>query len=280
MRKIALDVGDSKIGIALSDTTCMIACGYETYKRTGDLERDCDYMIEFCKKRDADTIVVGLPYKMDGSESKQTEKTRQFAEKLESYGKVKIDYFDERLTTAQAERALIESGERREKRNQIVDKVAATIILQSYLDKYNNHRKEEKEELEKLLSDMLNDTNGEDDDEPYILTFENEDGKEVDYTEVAKFEYLNDTYIMLTPFDLNCEKPAEFSELSDVCFCKEIMSLEGEEYNEYEMVDDSELAIELYQTYITLSAEREASQDDDPLDYEFVEIADPEEENN
>ena len=85
-----------------------------------------------------DTIVIGLPVNMDGTEGDRVVITRQFAEELKPYvGERKIVFQDERLTTVQAERMLIQGGVRREKRKKVIDKVAATIILQSYLDKIN-----------------------------------------------------------------------------------------------------------------------------------------------
>ena len=137
MRKLALDVGDVRIGFATSDIMGIIASGYETYTRKGAL-KDYEYIRDFCKNNQVDTIVIGLPVNMDGTEGDRVTITRQFAEELKEYiGDRKIVFQDERLTTVQAERMLIQGGVRREKRKKVIDKVAATIILQSYLDKIN-----------------------------------------------------------------------------------------------------------------------------------------------
>lgn len=136
MRKVALDLGEVRIGIANSDMLGMIASGYESYTRKKD-ERDYRYIADFCKEKGADTIILGLPYNMDGSEGPRVQITREFAEKLKEYTDIPIVFMDERLTTVQAERMLIEGGVRRDKRKKVIDKVAATIILQSYLDKIN-----------------------------------------------------------------------------------------------------------------------------------------------
>ncbi len=133
MRKLALDVGDVRIGFATSDIMGIIASGYETYTRKG-APKDYEYIKEFCAKNSVDTIVIGLPLNMDGTEGDRVEITRQFADELKPYVEnIKIVFQDERLTTVQAEKMLIQGGVRREKRKQVIDKVAATLILQAYL---------------------------------------------------------------------------------------------------------------------------------------------------
>jgi RNAse H-fold protein YqgF len=139
MRKIGLDIGSVRIGIASSDPLGIIAGGYESYTRKYP-EADYKYIAEYAKQKVADAIVIGLPYNMDGSEGERVRLTREFAEGLKAHTGVKIDFMDERLTTVQAERMLIEGGVRREKRRQVIDKVAATIILQAYLDKGAGNR--------------------------------------------------------------------------------------------------------------------------------------------
>ncbi len=137
MRKIALDIGTVRIGIATSDPMGIIAGGYETYNRTKDMEKDLKYIAELAKSKQCDTFVLGLPLNMDGTEGEKVAEIRDFAEKLSQYTDIKIVFQDERLSTISAQKFLIESGLRREKRKNVVDKVAATIILQSYLDRIN-----------------------------------------------------------------------------------------------------------------------------------------------
>ncbi len=134
-RKIALDVGDVRIGVAVSDLMGICANPRETYVRCGDEDRDVAYFVEYAKKEGADAFVVGLPKNMDGTEGPRAEITREFGEKLRETSGLDVVYVDERLTTVSAERMLIDADVRREKRKKVVDKVAATIILQSYLDK-------------------------------------------------------------------------------------------------------------------------------------------------
>lgn len=135
MRKLALDVGDVRIGLALSDITGIIASGYETYTRKG-VPQDYEYIRDFIIKNSVDGVVLGLPVNMDGSEGPRVIITRQFGEELKEFiPNIPMTFLDERLTTVQAERMLIEGGVRREKRKKVIDKVAATLILQAYLDR-------------------------------------------------------------------------------------------------------------------------------------------------
>jgi len=134
VRVMALDVGDAKIGVSFSDILGIIANGYETYVRKKD-DRDFVYIAELIKSKDVGTVVVGLPVSMNGVEGIRAEIVRAFAAKLSEYTDVNIVFQDERLSTVSAEKILIEADIRRDKRKKVIDKVAATIILQSYLDK-------------------------------------------------------------------------------------------------------------------------------------------------
>ena len=133
MRKMALDYGEVRIGIAFSDLLNIIANGYETYTRK-DIEKDLDDLAKLCTEKEVDTIVIGLPINMDGTEGERAVATREFAEKLKSKTNLPIKFLDERLTSVSAEKLLIEADMRREKRKQVIDKISATIILQNYLD--------------------------------------------------------------------------------------------------------------------------------------------------
>lgn len=134
-RKVALDVGDVRIGVAVSDMLGITANPRETYVRKGKtFEDDINYFVKYAKEEDADAFVIGLPMNMDGTEGPRAEVTREFGDALKEASGLQVIYIDERLTTVSAERMLIGADVRREKRKQVIDKVAATIILQSYLD--------------------------------------------------------------------------------------------------------------------------------------------------
>ena len=139
--KIALDVGDVRIGVAVSDLLGITANPRETYvRKKNDVDADIAYFCEYAKREDADAFVLGLPKNMDGTEGPRAEVTRQFGDMLEKASGIPVYYQDERLTTVSAERMLIDADVRREKRKKVIDKVAATIILQSYLDSHSSFK--------------------------------------------------------------------------------------------------------------------------------------------
>lgn len=139
MRKIALDVGDKTIGVAVSDPLNITAQGITTIERVG-IRKDAGKVIDYIREYECDTVVIGLNKRLDGTDSPQTEKVYEFKKMLENkmrstgLGNVKIDFYDERFTTVMAERVLKEAELTRKERKKVVDKQAAVIILQSYLD--------------------------------------------------------------------------------------------------------------------------------------------------
>lgn len=132
-RKMGIDYGDKRIGIALTDALCIISSPYEVYKNVGQ-EDAIEHIIKLIKEYDVDEIAMGLPLNMDGTEGERAIIHRQFGEKLESLSEVKVYYIDERLTSAEAEEILISSGVRREKRKELIDKISAQIILQTFIE--------------------------------------------------------------------------------------------------------------------------------------------------
>ena len=132
-RIMAIDYGDVRIGIALSDLTRTIANGYENYTRK-EPNADMAHLVDIARSNNVRKVVFGLPYNMDGTDSNQTVKTRQFAESFASASGLEIVYQDERLTSKIAERVLIDSDMSRAKRKGVLDKLSATIILQDYLN--------------------------------------------------------------------------------------------------------------------------------------------------
>lgn len=134
-RVLALDVGDRRIGVAVSDPLGMTAQGIETYQRTGDDEKDVAHFVDLLKGYAPVKLVVGMPRNMNGTYGPQTEKVRSFAEAICAVWNGELEYCDERLTTMSAERVLIDADVSRQKRKKVIDKMAAVIILQSYLDR-------------------------------------------------------------------------------------------------------------------------------------------------
>lgn len=135
-RYLALDVGDRRIGVAVSDLLGITAQGIETYQRTDDLETDVMHFVELLRQYAPVKLVVGMPRNMNGSYGPQTEKVKAFAEEIQKKWDGEVDYCDERLTTMSAERILIDADVSRQKRKKVIDKMAAVIILQSYLDQH------------------------------------------------------------------------------------------------------------------------------------------------
>ena len=141
MRILGLDVGTKTVGVAVSDPLGVIATGVTTIERVG-IRKDCGKVIDYIKEYDCDTVVIGLPLNLDGSDSVQTEKVREFRTMLENklrssgpLSAVKIEWQDERYSTYEAEEVLIEANMSREDRKKIIDRQAAIVILQRYLDR-------------------------------------------------------------------------------------------------------------------------------------------------
>ena len=133
-RVLALDVGDKRIGVAVSDPLGITAQGLETYTRTGDTEKDAEHIAELAKKYEPVRLLFGMPRNMDGSYGFQSEMVKEFAQAVLKVWDGEHAFFDERLTTVSAERVLVEADMDWRKRRKVVDKLAATIILQGYLD--------------------------------------------------------------------------------------------------------------------------------------------------
>jgi putative Holliday junction resolvase len=133
MRVLGLDIGDKTIGIAISDPLGYTAQGITTIRRKSEA-MDIEELKKICKEYAVDTIVSGLPKNMNNSIGPQGEKVIKLCEVIKENIQVPIIMWDERLTTVAANRAMLEADLSRAKRKKIVDKVAATYILQGYLD--------------------------------------------------------------------------------------------------------------------------------------------------
>ena len=141
MRILGLDVGSKTVGVAVSDPLGVIATGVTTIERVG-IRKDTGRVIDYIKEYGCEKVVIGLPLSLDGSDSVQTRKVRDFREMLENklrssgpLSKVKIEWQDERYSTVEAEEVLIEADMSREDRKKIIDRQAAIVILQRYLDR-------------------------------------------------------------------------------------------------------------------------------------------------
>lgn len=134
LRYFAIDVGDKRIGLAVSDALGITAQGLETYSRTGDIERDAEYIRNAAGKYAPCRLIFGLPRNMDGSYGPACDKVKAFAEAVCKGWDGECDFYDERLSTIVAEKALYEAEYNWKKRRKVVDKMAAQVILQGYLE--------------------------------------------------------------------------------------------------------------------------------------------------
>ena len=133
-RIVALDPGAARIGLAISDEVKTIAFPRESVSARGGDEKAAARVAEALAEEHVQTIVVGLPLRLDGTEGESARRARSFAAALSRCLDAEVVFWDERLTTSAAERSLREMGRRGSKRREVVDQLAATILLQSYLD--------------------------------------------------------------------------------------------------------------------------------------------------
>lgn len=139
MRILGLDLGSKTVGIALSDALGFTAQGIETFVFPDNkYDVALKYVVETAKKHGVDKIVLGYPKNMNGSIGERGQISEKFKEQLQTHLNVDVILWDERMTTMMAEQILIDANVSRQKRKKIIDKMAAVVILQSYLDAFSN----------------------------------------------------------------------------------------------------------------------------------------------
>lgn len=143
MRIMGLDFGSKTVGVAVSDSLLLTAQGVEIIRRKEEnkLRQTLARIEELILEYEVEELVLGLPKNMNATEGIRAELTYEFKEKLERRTGLPVYMWDERLTTVEADRTMMEAGVRREHRKEYVDKIAATFILQGYLDRRNMERK-------------------------------------------------------------------------------------------------------------------------------------------
>jgi len=134
---LAVDFGDVRTGLAVSDSTRFLASGIG-YISPGGIEKTADAVAEVAKKEGVSAVVVGLPRNMDGSEGSRAERCKKFARMLEERCSLPVAMFDERMTTMTASRYLNATNTKGSKRKQVIDALSAQIILQNCLDRLKN----------------------------------------------------------------------------------------------------------------------------------------------
>ena len=229
-RILALDVGDRRIGIAVSDPLGLTAQPIETYTRVG-YGPDTRRIAALAAQYDTRRILCGLPRNMDGTQGFQVEKVKEFAAKLEELGLV-VEYYDERMTTMLAESALLEANMRREDRKKKVDMVAAVVILQSYLD----------------ARAAMADDGDEADDGDGILEMEDEDGNLIRFYLSASIRYADEDYVLLT-----CAEATGDIEQDESFIMR--CTTDGEGNACYQSLEDEALIAAVYEAYLAQSEE-------------------------
>ena len=139
MRILGVDYGDSRIGLSVCDEMEILASPLVTIKSLS-MKKNIDSVSDIAKRENVSLIVVGLPLNMDGSEGERAGKSRAFGRVLERVSGIKVEYFDERLTSVEAEEIMQSVGVKKDKRKNIVDRIAAQLILQSYIDANKNKK--------------------------------------------------------------------------------------------------------------------------------------------
>ena len=144
---MGLDLGTKTIGVAISDSLQNIATSLETVKRS-KFKADSARLLEIIDEHEIIALILGLPLNMDGSEGPRAQSTRAFARNMANLIEIPLIFWDERLSTVAAERTLIEADSSRKRRKEVIDKMAANIILQGALDRLQYIRHDEKNKTE------------------------------------------------------------------------------------------------------------------------------------
>ncbi len=243
-RILALDVGEKRIGVAVSDPMGWTAQGIETIFTHG-VEKDVARIAELLAEYDTDRLVVGLPKSLSGTAGPQAERIMAFAEHLTARG-WQVRWQDERLTTAQAHRTLIEGEVRREKRKQVVDKLAATYILQSFLDAggWKDERPLINISNVRIWKGVLpmENNNMEMDN---IIELVDENDNPIRFEHIMTLQFEGEDYVLLAPVD-----PTEDMEEDEVL----VLQIDNDENGDeiYVSVEDDALVQKVFEKYLEI----------------------------
>ncbi len=188
-RAIAFDIGNKRIGVAISDPFNEYAMPCETYVRTRNIDADASALAKLAADKGVGVIVCGMPFHYDGSEGIQTVKTREFIEYLREKTDLPIELEDERFTTMQARETQIMGGVKCTDRKKTIDSIAASYILESYLIRQKNQNKKMEERT--MTDEMENEVYEEED---RIFEVESEDGEMEKLYHIATIEYEGGMY--------------------------------------------------------------------------------------
>ncbi len=248
-RILALDVGDKRIGVAVSDSLGWTAQPLETYTRVG-YGPDTRHLAALAEQYQTRQVLCGLPRNMDGTQGGQAQKVQAFAAELEKAG-LHVIFWDERMTTVTAERALIEGHVRREERKKKVDMLAATIILQAYLDAGRPHEQPEQSEGKNMNDDQDN-----------VVELLDEEGQAVRFEHLMTLEHEGKDYVLLTELG-DGEGDSEESE-GEVYILRIDTDERGEDC--YVAVEDEDVLQAVFDKFVVLSGQDELYGEDDEED--------------
>lgn len=243
-RILALDIGEKRIGVAVSDPLGWTAQGVETIFTRGT-EKDVERIAQLLEEYNTDRLVVGLPRSLNGQTGPQAERIIAFVENLTARG-WQVRYQDERLTTAQAHRTLIEGDVKRAQRKQVVDKLAATYILQSFLDA--GGWKEEKPlprvyDVQIWKGGLPVENNNMEMDNIIELVDENDNPIRFEHIMTLQFE--GEDYVLLAPVD-----PTEDMEEDEVLVLRIDNDENGDEI--YVSVEDDAIVQKVFEKYLEI----------------------------
>ncbi len=251
MRVICLDVGERRIGVAVSDPLDLTAQGVETIFCSG-LQNDVARVDELCRQYETNRILCGLPLNMNGSEGFQAARVRKMADTLLERG-YEVRFQDERLTTKLATDVLLQADVRRSRRKQVVDKLAATYILQSFLD--SGGWKEEtrsKDGIKKLFQSEVWHMNEEFNNQDMEMDAENivelvdDEGNDVRFEHLMTLEHNGDIYICLAPAE-----PMEDVEDDELVIMRIIQDEDGNDV--YTTIESEEELNAVFEKYLEIA---------------------------
>lgn len=241
-RVIAFDIGNKRIGVAISDPFGEYAMPCETYHRTKSFWTDVEAIARIAKERGAEVIVCGMPVNFDGSESVQTVKTAEFIEALKEKTSLPIVLEDERFTTMQAREVQIQGGIKRDDRKKSIDSIAASYILDGYLSREQKRRRAEAERQKyawKIISkrraltmdkEMMN----EEYEELNIIELEDGEGNIEKFAHIATIEYKGNMYCCF-----QFAEPEDEEEEEEIIIFR--LQGEGDDARLFEIEDEAEL---------------------------------------
>ena len=256
MRILCLDIGEKRIGVAVSDPMGWTAQGIETIPNEG-FQKSFERIRTLCNQYETDCILCGLPRNMDGTEGFQAERIRSFAGKLEKRG-FHVLFQDERLTTKLARDILLEADVSRAKRKKSIDMLAATYILQTYLDSKQNPipkkligGKYTMSDIEKKLpEEAIDNMDALEEDGEYeqenIVELVDEEGNELVFEHLMTLEHKGQAYICLVPME-----PMEDVDEDELVIMRIEQDDEGNDF--YATVEDETELNEVYEQYLELA---------------------------